>query len=131
VVLDLLEPEGFGYYMRTVLSERSGPLGFACLLRDRDSTAFTDREVAFMRRIAPHLARGLRMSALIDSAVSDEPPAEGTEGRPGGGGPAVMVLDARGRVVLRAESALQLLTDLADVGTDPDGVPYAVAGAAA
>ncbi len=67
-VMDILRPEGLGHDMRSVFAERGDAWGFVCLLRGRSSPGFTEREAAFMRRLAPHLTQGLRAAALLDRA---------------------------------------------------------------
>ncbi|HET8656277.1 MAG TPA: LuxR C-terminal-related transcriptional regulator [Longimicrobiaceae bacterium] len=108
-----------------VLMALDGALwGSWCILRGSGSPAMPASERNFLRRIAPHVARGLRNAALLDCA--HEPPDEADESAP----PGVIVLDERGRPLLRTAPAVPILEDLADVGLSvSDSVPCSVAAA--
>jgi hypothetical protein len=85
---DFLGPEGFGHEARGVFTA-SGELWDAiCAIRVRDRPDFSAREVAVMRRIAPHLGAGFKTAALRSRASLDDDD--------GGGAPGVLVLDRRG-----------------------------------
>lgn len=98
--------------------------GTWCLLRRDPAGARRGR--ALLERVAPHVARGLQAAALVDAALEQRAPA------PFASAPAVVVLDPRGRPVVRTGAAAAYLEDLADVGfTDPEGIPVSVLNAAA
>lgn len=89
-----------------------------CLMRGDASPIAKTRGSAFLRRLVPHLARGLQTAALIDDGISDDH-HENAAG--------VLVLDLRGRPVLRTEIAARWLADLSDDGFRiPDDVPLSV-----
>jgi DNA-binding CsgD family transcriptional regulator len=119
----LLRSEGFHHEMRAVLTTRDGIWGFSCLLRGRGGREFGARETGFMRRIAPHVAHGLRSAALLDRATA---PGNGGDPAEASDTPGVVVLDAAGRLKLRNGPAAAYLGDLADVGLLADVVPSAV-----
>src|SRR5918999_1181601 len=66
---DILAPLALGDELRAAL--RVGPTcwGFMCLHRERASPHFTATEAAFLRRLTPHLAEGLRAALLIGKAT--------------------------------------------------------------
>ena len=68
---DVFEPLGLQDELRAVLQTRGATWGYVCLHRERGS-AFSREELAFMHRIAPHLAEGIRLGLLIESAGSDD-----------------------------------------------------------
>jgi DNA-binding CsgD family transcriptional regulator len=74
---DVFEPLGLEDELRVVLRARGVTWGFMCLHRERGS-AFSPDEVAFVRRIAPHLAEGIRRgllaAAAVDAAASPDAP---------------------------------------------------------
>jgi DNA-binding CsgD family transcriptional regulator len=69
----LLRAEGFRHAMRTVLATRAGLWGFSCMLRRRGGARFGAFEQRFMRRVAPHIAAGLRSAALLGEAAALAP----------------------------------------------------------
>lgn len=94
--------------------------GAWCGYRDVGSRPFQERELCFMRTIAPHVGYGLRFAATRAAAAEGEAEGEGQS-------PGVLVLDARGRVALRSGPAASQLADLVSVGAPaPDPPPYAV-----
>jgi DNA-binding CsgD family transcriptional regulator len=54
--------------------------GFMCLHRERSSPNFTPAEAAFLAKLAPHLAEGLRTSLLIGEAQATYLPPEAGPG---------------------------------------------------
>jgi DNA-binding CsgD family transcriptional regulator len=123
---DLLRAAGFPHEMRTVLATRTDLWGFCCLLRGSGTAEFRTVEKRFMRRIAPHVAAGLRAAALLDASDAVGTAAGDSYER---GLSGVLVLDGSGGVHLRNDPAVEYLQDLADTGVVADGVPSAVAGA--
>jgi DNA-binding CsgD family transcriptional regulator len=119
---DLLAPQGFGRDLRAVLASDQHPWGFLCLLREPSSPDFSEEEVGFLRQLAPDLTRGLR-SAWLRERRDPEAADVGPVG--------IVVVDGRGRIRTRNSEATGFLTDLADVGNDPDGLPQAVGSAVA
>ena len=74
---EILTPLGLGDELRAALITGSACWGFMCLHRDRSSPPFTAGEAAFLARLTPHLAEGLRKALLISAttraALPDEP----------------------------------------------------------
>jgi DNA-binding CsgD family transcriptional regulator len=120
VTREVLQPAGMAFDLRSVLSEEGHPLGFLCLLRDRGDRDFNPDELAFLRRLSPHLLHGLRTAALLDKSRSEDP-------RPPSDGPGVVVMDPKGHIVTLNASARSHFHDLRDLGPGPDPVPSAVA----
>jgi len=118
LMLEFLRAEGLHREMRVIFSSGGQSWGVFCASRESGSPPFGDREVGFLHRIAPHVAHGLRMAVLVDMAASfttDEP-----DGEAGGGShltPAVVVVDAPGRVLHSSASARRILGDLDEAGS--------------
>jgi DNA-binding CsgD family transcriptional regulator len=74
---EVLAPLALGDELRAALVSSATCWGFMCLHRERSSPPFTAAEAAFLARLAPHLAEGLRKALLFGntthSAVADEP----------------------------------------------------------
>jgi DNA-binding CsgD family transcriptional regulator len=68
---EILAPLGFGDELRAALRTGSVTWGVLCLHRDLTGSGFTPAEAAFLERIAPHLAVGLRTALLVDEATAD------------------------------------------------------------
>src|SRR5215210_2700718 len=65
---EILAPLELGDELRAVLKVGSKCWGFMCLHRERSSPNFTPAEAAFLAKLTPYLAEGLRTSLLIGSA---------------------------------------------------------------
>ena len=90
-----------------------------CILREQRGSREIAADAALLRRLVPHLSRGLQQAALVDAATGDG--AQSTTAA------AVIVLDHAGRPALRSSSAMAMLADVADIGVEFDGgVPVAV-----
>ena len=64
-----------GDELRAALVVGSKCWGFMCLHRERSSPNFTPAEAAFLAKLTPHLAEGLRTALLIgDARVTSLPP---------------------------------------------------------
>jgi DNA-binding CsgD family transcriptional regulator len=74
---DILAPLDLGDELRAALITNDVCWGFLCLHRDRSSPTFTHSEAALLRRLAPHLAEGLRKALLLGEGTgvtcSEEP----------------------------------------------------------
>jgi DNA-binding CsgD family transcriptional regulator len=107
---------GFGAELRAVFRASGSSLGNVALVREEGAPDFSAREVAFVARIAAHLAGGLR-DALLRETV-----AAGTTDR----APGVMVLDEHGSVRSLTDQARFWLEQFPpDRGTDLE-LPAAV-----
>jgi hypothetical protein len=73
---DIFRPLGFGDELRAVLRVHGACWGYLCLHRQAGQ-AFSQEEVRYVRRIAVHLAAGIRAGLLISSVqladVEDTP----------------------------------------------------------
>ncbi|WP_035843282.1 LuxR C-terminal-related transcriptional regulator [Kitasatospora azatica] len=108
---EIMAPLGLGDELRAALVTGHHCWGVLCLHREDSSAGFTAEELALVRRIAPHLAAGLRR------AVTAAPPA-GAGPRPGGVG--LILLDADLRLVSMSPEAEQWLADFPDTDRFPD-----------
>jgi DNA-binding CsgD family transcriptional regulator len=74
---EILAPLALGDELRAALITGGVCWGFLCLHRDRSSPHFTPAEVAFLGRLTPHIALGLRKALLLGIttglSVPDEP----------------------------------------------------------
>ncbi len=74
---EILAPLALGDELRAALMTSGVCWGFLCLHRDRSSPHFTAAEAAFLGRLTPHIALGLRKALLLGSKtgplVPDEP----------------------------------------------------------
>jgi DNA-binding CsgD family transcriptional regulator len=72
---EILAPMDLGDELRAALVVGSKCWGFMCLHRERSSPNFTPAEAAFLAKLTPHLAEGLRTALLIgDGRVASAPP---------------------------------------------------------
>jgi len=85
----VMAPLGLGDELRAALVVRGRCWGVMCLHREDGPSGFTDRELAIVRGLVPHLAEGLRRALLADSALIDDS-AEA---------PGILVLDSDHKVV--------------------------------
>ena len=117
---ELLRPRGFDYELRSAFTVGRAPWGGAELTRERGRQDFDEREVAFVKRLAPHLGAGLKAAALRAQALPEED-SDSVSG--------VLTLDHRGRVVQHTRAAERLLRELGDLGPgwlEGEGLPAAV-----
>lgn len=120
-VADVQRRDGFRYGIDVLLSSNGSLWGKWCLLREQRGTSDVSRDVALVRRVLPHVTRALQRASLIDAAIGD---AHRSLGDAVSG---VLVLDARGGVLVRSPSVTPMLEDLADVGVVFDGgVPLSI-----
>ncbi|MGI5126384.1 LuxR C-terminal-related transcriptional regulator [Pseudonocardia sp. CA-107938] len=117
---DLMRPIGLGDELRAALVVGGACWGYLCLHREDGERGFTAADVDLVRRVAPHIAHGLRQAALL------HPPAPPSSRRPG-----VVLLDDRMELVATTPEADELLPL---IGHDATGLPlplsvYSVAAA--
>jgi hypothetical protein len=110
----MMRSAGVGRELRAAFALGDGPGGVWLALRERRARAFGEHDLAFLRRIAPHIAGALRRAALVDAAqvVRLEDPddaARSSERTPG-----VVVIDDRWRITQWTPAAEAQLADLAD-----------------
>ena len=114
---ELQAPAGLGYELRGAFSTGTQLWGGLCLSREKGRPDFTAREVAFMRRVAPHLGAGLR-AATLQQELHVNQEGDDTAG--------VMVLDQWGTVVQHNAAAERRLEELGDLGErwqEGEGLP--------
>lgn len=117
---EVMVPLGVEHEVRGVFALDGELWGSICAMREADSPDFDAREVAFFRRVAPHLAAGLKAATLRSEALA-EPDGDDS--------PGVLILDRTGRVVQHTGAAERWLRDLGDLGPgwrEGDGLPSAV-----
>lgn len=104
---ELIGPAGFGFEARAAFTTGGELWGGFCLTREPGRADFDDRDLAFLRRIAPHVSAGLRAATLQVTALVDDA-GEATTG--------VIVLDPVGRVTQHNAAAERWLQDLGGLG---------------
>jgi hypothetical protein len=122
----LMHRAGLGRELRAMFAagNESGAMWLA--LRERRSRPFGEHDVAFVRRIAPHVAGALRRAALVDAAEMVEvDDYEDNLQDPGDRVPSVVVIDDRWRVTHATAAAGAHLADLADA-TQATSTPTSV-----
>jgi DNA-binding CsgD family transcriptional regulator len=101
-----LAPRGFEFDLRAVFASGREHWGGVSIFRERGRRDFTDREIALIGRLTPHLAAGLKAAVLSTQAGS----AVGADG------PGVLVLDRSGCVIQYTASAEHWLREMDDLG---------------
>ena len=117
---DLLQPIGLGDELRAVLRTGDACWGLLCLHREAGAV-YTRAEEDVVRRLAPHLAEGLR-SGLVKAGALRLPPPDA---------PGLTVLDRSGVLVSATASARAWFEELDGDGRPAGGVPAEVRTAAA
>jgi hypothetical protein len=69
---ELVGPEGYGYELRGAFSTGTQLWGGLALWREKGRPDFAARQVALMRRVAPHIAAGLRAASLQQELHDDQ-----------------------------------------------------------
>jgi DNA-binding CsgD family transcriptional regulator len=123
--VDVMAPLDLGDELRAALVTARRCWGVLCLHRLDRAGGFTPAEVALVRRIAPHIAEGLRRALVLGGVA---PPA------PGSRGPGLIVLDHDKAIASANAEAEQWMAELydpgwIDIGTGP--LPAAVVAVAA
>lgn len=73
---EILTPLSLGDELRAALITDNTCWGFMCLHRDQSSPNFTLAEAAYLARLTPHLAQGLRKALLLEGATGIHAPDE-------------------------------------------------------
>ena len=115
---DVMAPLGLGDELRAALVVDGWCWGVLCLHREGAAAGFDVRDAELLRRLGPHLARGLR-GGLVSAPRQTGSPADG---------PGVLVVAPDGRVVSSTPEAQRWLSVLGP-GRDGD-LPMAVQGVA-
>ncbi|MEU4390150.1 LuxR C-terminal-related transcriptional regulator [Kribbella sp. NPDC023855] len=117
--VEVMTPLGLGDELRAALTSGGRCWGVICLHREDAEAGFSESDLGVVRRLAPHLAEGLRRSLLVG------------ERQLGSAGPGVIVLDAGLKVVSVSPEAEYWLTELGDQEWAAHGeLPIAVRTAA-
>jgi DNA-binding CsgD family transcriptional regulator len=116
---DLFQPLGLGDELRAVLRTGDACWGLMCLHRAA-GTVFTEAEVQLIRRLAPHLAEGIRAGILMPSPAVI----------PAGDAPGLVVLDQSGEVVTATSAAQAWFDELGHAGRPGSLAPAEVTTAA-
>src|SRR5215211_7242546 len=74
---EMLAPMDLGDELRAALVVDSKCWGFMCLHRERSGPDFTPGEAAFLARLVPHLAEGLRKALLLGGSRATTPQPDG------------------------------------------------------
>lgn len=117
---EVMAPLGVEHEVRGVFALDGELWGSVTAMREPASPDFDAREVEFFRRVAPHLAAGLKAAALRSEALAEAD---------GDGSPGILVLDRAGRVLQHTGAAERWLRELGDLGPGwrvGDGLPSAV-----
>jgi DNA-binding CsgD family transcriptional regulator len=116
---DLLEPLGLGDELRAVLRTGDTCWGLMCLHREIGH-AFSNSEVAFIKRLTPYLAEGLRAGLLMPAITGSTSDA-----------PGLVVLDRSGELVAATAAAQAWFAELCPSSSSKSFVPAEVRTAAA
>ena len=119
---EILAPLALGDELRAALITSGVCWGFLCLHRDRSSPHFTPAEVAFIGRLTPHMAEGLRTALLLGSATGERVPDE----------PGLLLLADDMQVVAITPAAERWLAELGEADWSRKlALPYAVSAVVA
>ena len=114
---ELVGPEGYGYEMRGAFSTGAQLWGGLALWREKGRPDFASREVAFLRRVTPHIAAGLR-AATLQRELHDDKVGDDAAG--------VLILDEDGTMVQHNAATERRLEELGDLGArwrEGEGLP--------
>jgi DNA-binding CsgD family transcriptional regulator len=115
---EIMAPLGFGDELRAALTVGHRCWGVLCLHLEDAEAGFSDRDLATVRRLAPHLAEGLRRAVIRDAAATQSPAA-----------PGLLVLDGDLGVISTNPQAERWLAQISDPAAG--GLPLPVRAAAA
>lgn len=114
---EILAPLALGDELRAALITGGVCWGFLCLHRERSSPHFTPAEVAFIGRLTPHMAQGLRTALLLGSATGERVPDE----------PGLLLLAEDLSVVAITPVAERWLTEIGEANWSRKlALPYAI-----
>jgi DNA-binding CsgD family transcriptional regulator len=119
---EILAPLALGDELRAALLTSGVCWGFLCLHRDRSSPHFTPAEVAFIGRLTPHMAEGLRTALLLGGATGERVPDE----------PGLLLLANDLQVVAITPAAERWLAEIGEADWSRKlALPYAVSAVVA
>jgi hypothetical protein len=121
---EILASLGLGDELRAALRTGTTCWGYLCLHRERTSPLFTPTDVAYITRLAPLLAEGLRTALLLNDGLNANAPGQET--------PGVLLLADDFTVVASTPAAEQWLREVAaEEWPSGDPLPRAVRAVAA
>lgn len=116
--VEVMTPLGLGDELRAALVSGGRCWGVICLHREDADAGFSEQDLQVVRRLAPHLAEGLRRSLL----VNEHKPGEAV-------GPGVIILDDNLEMISISPEAEYWLAELDDGRTElPISVRMAATG---
>jgi DNA-binding CsgD family transcriptional regulator len=119
---EILAPLALGDELRAALITDGVCWGFMCLHRDHSSPHFTLTEAAYLARLTPHFAEGLRKALLLESSPKQTMPDE----------PGLLLLAGDLSVVALTGAAGRWLTEVAEADWPrKQALPYAVSAVVA
>src|SRR5579859_3429726 len=119
---EILAPLALGDELRAALITSGACWGFLCLHRDQSSPHFTAAEAAFIGRLTPHIAEGLRKALLLGSTTGSTVPDE----------PGLLLLADDLQVVAITPAAERWLVELGEADWSRKlALPYAVSAVVA
>lgn len=101
---DIMAPLELGDELRVVLRSRSHSWGVMCLHRSAAAAGFSEQDISVLRRIAPHVAEGLRRANLVEHANDG----------PTGTAPGLLLLDHDLQLVSMNAAAERWLAEMSD-----------------
>lgn len=101
---EIMAPMGLGDELRVALRTGDRCWGVMCLHREDSPLGFSARDAAIVRRLAPHLAEGLRRSVLLRRPAAAPSPS----------GPGILVVDDKLSVVSANAAAEWWLADITE-----------------
>jgi DNA-binding CsgD family transcriptional regulator len=119
---EVMSPMHLGDELRAALVIKGRCWGVLCLHREQSPHGFSEREIRLIRRIAPHIAEGLRRAVVLES---------GQRTIPGRSGAGIVVLDESLSLVSMNPAAEFWLDEIANGTELQDALPIALYAAAA
>jgi DNA-binding CsgD family transcriptional regulator len=117
---DVFRPLGLGDELRAVLRTRGTCWGVVCLHRETGAP-FSQDEALYVRRLAPHIAEGIRATLLLAGAASAG----------GGDAPGLVVMGADGSLASITEAGERWLEELGHPDPRGNGLPMELQALAA
>jgi DNA-binding CsgD family transcriptional regulator len=118
---DVLTPLALGDEMRAAFVANAACWGTLCLHRERAAPAYTPAEAAFLARLTPHIAEGLRKALLLEHLQDHSLGARTPDG------PGVLILADDLSIVTLNPAAESWLIELAEAEVgDKQALPHSI-----